>query len=104
MTEDTKPEVKTSEELEAERNERFKNNPNSFIEVSELACAALLTPGKGVGVGILVADMPRVVLNVAQVELNHRIDMVRMQMDMAKASKVVKPSGGIMNFVKRGKK
>ena len=95
-------EEKTSEQIETERLDRYIKNPDSFVELSELACAVLLTPGQGLGVAVMIGKIPRIVLNVDQVELNHALNGVRIAMDQAK-QQIVKPKGSILDFARRKK-
>ncbi len=80
--EEIKPE-KSQEELDKERAERFTKEPDSFIEISELVCAAMRNSKSQIGISIMVGNVKRSELNQAQAELNHRIDLCRRSMDIA---------------------
>ena len=97
--------IKTPEQLSEERSKRYINDPESFIELHELICGVIKTPGIGMGVSCMVAKTSRTNLDVAQMELMHRMNNVRMNMDLDSAvkSKIVKP-GGMMSRFARGKK
>lgn len=77
-----KKEEKTDEQLKEERLVRYNSNPDSFIEISELVCAAMRNPKSQIGVSIMVGNVKRSELNQAQAELNHRIDLCRRSMDI----------------------
>lgn len=93
---------KTQEQKDKERSERFTKDPNSFIEISELICAAMKSEKSGLGVTIMVNNCKRSELDISQIELNHRFDLCRRQMDMASEMKKIAPAHGIRDFVRRG--
>jgi hypothetical protein len=98
-----KPE-KTQEELKAERLKRYQDNPNDFIEISDLACAAMLSKKSNLGISVMVGNISRSLLDVAQVALNHMIDKIRIRMDvqseMQKASMIQQP-GAMHRFANK---
>jgi hypothetical protein len=107
MPEDNISNGKTEEILAKERAERFAKDPNSFVEIKELICAVMKNDNSGLGVSILVNECKRSTLDVCQVELVHRFDLLRRQMDvMAQMKKVVPGNGngkhGMIDFVRRG--
>lgn len=85
--EENKPE-KPQEELDKERAERFAKEPYSFIEISELVCAAMRSSKSQIGVSIMIGNVKRSELNQAQAELNHRIDLCRRSMDIESEMKL----------------
>lgn len=95
---------KTQEVLDKERAERFAKEPHSFIEVNELICAAIRNPKSQLGISILVGNCKRSELNQAQVELNHRMEIARRQMDIeaeVNHSKILPAKGSFLNFARR---
>ena len=95
---------KTEELLAKERADRFNADPNSFIEIKELICAVMCNPASRLGISILVNECKRSELDICQVELNHRFDLLRRQMDVAAQIKKVVPGNGhgIADFVRGG--
>jgi hypothetical protein len=97
---------KTQEQLKEERHQRYLDKPNSFIEVSELACAAMLDSRSQLGISVMVGETTRAKLDIAQVELNHIINRVRIQMDVsaemhrAEAQRIQQP-GAMHRFANR---
>ena len=94
-------EEKTPEQIETERLDRYMKNPDSFVELRSLICAAIVDARSDLGVGILVAQAPRAILDIAQAELIHAINNTRNGMDQAK-KKIIKPNG-ILDFARRKK-
>ena len=99
------PKVKTAEEVKADRLERYMKEPESFFEYTQLACAVVFDKRSDLGVGVMVAkNMPRALLDIAQMEITHTMEEKRKDMDNAvKPSKIIKPGGGIMGFARRKK-
>lgn len=91
-----KPVEKIQDELNKERAERFAKNPESFIECSELICAAIRRESSPIGVSVMIGNSKRSELNQAQAELNHRIDMCRRAMDMQQAKEASNQVSGIL--------
>lgn len=77
-----KPVEKTEAQLKEERLARYNTDPDSFIEISELICAAIRNPKSQLGISVLVGNCKRSELNNAQVELEHRMSLVRRSMDI----------------------
>ena len=99
LTED--PKVKTPEELRTEREARFRSDPNSFIELSEVICMAINSPASGTGVSVLVGKTTRTKLDIGQIEINHILNKTRLQMDMVKAMNNTPPPPGSMRSFAR---
>jgi hypothetical protein len=78
---ESKPEI-TPEQLASERFTRYQEDPESFIEISELICAVIRNPKSQLGVSVMVGNARRSEISIAQSELNYRIDFVRRQMDI----------------------
>ncbi len=93
---------KTEEQLASERFGRYQKDPASFIELSEIVCAAIRDSHSAVGISVLIDHNDRVGMDIAQSELNYRMDYVRRQIDLA-AAKARQPKiqpAGIMDFVR----
>lgn len=110
MSEEQKPQEKTQEQLSQERLERYQKAPESFVELSSIVCMIIRNPKSGLGIsGFVNPATSRTQLDIAQAELNHLINKIRMQMDVAsemkKQSNIVKP-GAMHRFASRimGKK
>ena len=105
--EEQKPQEKTEEQLKQERLERYQKNPEMFFEAAEIILAALNNPKEKFSPSILVGKCSRAELDVAQVELNHRINLIRNRMDieaqmkMQAAKELITPTHGIRNFMRR---
>jgi len=105
--EEQKPQEKTEEQLKQERLERYQKNPGMFFESTEIIFAALNNPQEKFSPSILVGKCSRAELDVAQVELNHRINMIRHSMDIESqmkaqvAKELITPAHGIRNFMRR---
>ena len=84
-----KPEEKTLEQLKEERAKRFADNPDTFLEISEIVCAAVKNPKSQLGVSVYIGLCRRIELDIGQVELNHLIQKNRMSMDIAADMKKV---------------
>ena len=101
------PEAKTEEILAQERQERYIKNPDSFVECSEIVACCIREPNVGIGFSILISKCKRTELDIAQAELNHKMDMVRCSMDMeakiALQSKIIPAKHGILDFGRRHK-
>ena len=97
--------AKTEEQLSQERKERFAKDPDSFIECSEIVCGALRNPGSSVGVSIVIGVAKRTEMDIAQAELNRRIDSVCRQMDaqaeMERKGKIQPVKGSMFDFARR---
>lgn len=96
--------IRTPEELAELRLERYKENSANFIEVADLAFAAVKIPNSH-WISIFIGNVSRTQLDIAQVELNHTVNKIRLRMDIEsemkqEAAKKIIP-GGIMNFARR---
>jgi len=87
---------KTPEELRQERDARYKADPNSFIELSEVICMAINSSKSALGVSVFVGNTTRGKLDIGQIELVHILNKTRLSMDMAKAMKNAPPPPGAM--------
>lgn len=105
---------KSEAQVEQERRERFQKEPYSFLELKDIVTCTIKGDKSTIGVMTYVAPgVPRSLLNIAQVELDHVINKCRMQMDIAaqmkKAAgdKIIVPGQekkhGITDFAKRFK-
>ena len=76
---------KTPEQLKAERLKRYQESPDSFIEMSEIICAAIKSNKSSMGVAVMVNGYcKRSEINNAQCEINHSIEKMRIQMEVAR--------------------
>jgi len=97
--------IRTPEELAELRLERYKAEPQSFVEISELVFAAIKSPISALNISVMVGNVNRIQLDIAQVETNHTIDKIRMRMDIdaemkrQEASKIV--PGTMHNFARK---
>jgi hypothetical protein len=73
---------KTEEQLMAERLERYKKDPHSFIEFKEIILCALRNPKSGLGISVFLGNCNRTELDVAQIELTHICNKMRLNMDI----------------------
>ena len=110
MTEEIKvpTEEKTPEQLKTERDKRYYENPDSFVELSELVCAVIKDKRSNIGIGVMVNnECSRSTIGIAEVELVHTIHKMRLQLDMTMAAanmpKIHKP-GAMHNFMRGRKK
>jgi hypothetical protein len=71
-----------NELLDKRRIERFTSNPDTFIEISELICAVMRNPKSQLGISVFIGNAKRSEINNSQIELNHRLDLARRQMDI----------------------
>lgn len=95
-------EVKTSEVLAQERLGRYHSNPNSFIELSELICAAMRSDKGSGGIAVYVGNARRSELNQSWAELNCRLSLILQQMTMEQGQcKIIPPKKGILDFARR---
>lgn len=96
--------TKSESELLQERLERYKKDPNSFIEVDDIVACVIKNPKSSIGVSVMTGNTSRSQMDIGQVELNHQMDKMRMQMDiqseMHKQNKIVKP-GSMHNFARK---
>ena len=95
--------IKTQEELDKERAERFAKDPYSFIEISELICGAIRNSNSSIGISIMVGTAKRSELNNAQVELTHRIELARRGMDIQaeiEHPKIIPGKGSFLNGIR----
>ena len=103
--ENKKEEIKTEEQLKTEQAKRFADNPETFIEISELVCAVVRNPKSALGISVIIGNAKRSEMDIGQAELNRRIDSVCRQMDaqaeMERKGKIVPAGGGILNFARR---
>lgn len=79
---------KTQEQLREEKEQRFKANPDSFIEMSEIVVAAKRSP-KGIAVYVGAASI--VELNIAKSTIQYRIDEAFRSVRAANRSTIVHP-------------
>jgi len=79
---DITPATKTPEQLKEERLKRYQAHPESFVEVKDLICAAVINLKAGLGLSVMVGNVPRTLIDIAQIELTHRLNRIRMQMDV----------------------
>lgn len=91
--------VKTEEQLKQERIDRFNKDPETFVEISELICGVVRNTNAPLGMSIFVGDARRSEIDIAQVELNHRINLIRRGMDAP--SKIQPAKGSMLNFVRK---
>ena len=102
---------KTQEQLDQERAERFAKDPHSFIEIGKLICAVMRNPKSTIGVSVLVNVCGRAELDIAQIEITHRMDLCRRSMDIESGMKRHAMKGlivpgkphRIMDFMRRKK-
>jgi hypothetical protein len=101
--------AKTPEQLKQERLERYKENPDNFVELKDIVMCAIRNPASGIGISVYTGNCRRSEFDIALAELNHiaqkRLIQMDIEMEMKKqaASKLITPKGGIMNFVRRRK-
>ena len=95
--------IKTEEQSKAEQAKRFADNPETFIEISELICAVIRNPKSQLGVSVMIGNAKRSEIDISQSELNYRIDLIRRQMDVGQQSKIVPARHGILDFGRRRK-
>jgi hypothetical protein len=69
--------------LNKQRIKRFNEAPETFIEISELICAAIRNPKSPLGISIWIGNAKRSEIDVGWSELSHRISLCLRQMDMA---------------------
>lgn len=99
---------KTAEQLESERIEakkaRFAQDPESFIEISEIVMCAIRNPGAGLGISIMVGGS-RQELDISLVELQHAafgmISMMKMNEAKARQQKIITPGARIKDIFRR---
>lgn len=102
--EDAGTPIKTQEQLDKERSERFIKEPFSFIEINELVCAVVRNPKSQLGISVIVGYCKRSELNQAQSELHRKIERVVLDMDKEVAvnqSKIIPAKGSFLNFARR---
>lgn len=100
--------AKTVEQLESERIEarkaRFAQDPDSFIELSEVVMCAIRMPNAGLGVGTYV-NGTRQEMDIAIVELQHtvfqNISGLKMKEAQEKQGRIIKPQGKIKDIFRR---
>jgi len=101
---ETESQEKSPEQLAAERLKRYQENPKDFVEISELVCAAMKHPKSSLGISVMVGNVPRSALDIAQTELNHMINKIRLRMDitaeMKNAPKIQQP-GAMHRFANK---
>ena len=94
-------EVLTPEEAKKQRLGRYTKDPNSFIEVTELVCAAIKDSRSSLGISVMVGHVSRNLMDVGQVELNHMMNKIRLNLDikteMSKANRIQQP-GAMRRF------
>ena len=106
MSDNGDKQEKTVEQIKEERLKRYQDDPNSFVELKDLACAALLDPRSQLGISVMVGHISRAHLDIAQVELNHLINRMRIQMDVTsemkrqEAQKIMQP-GAMHRFANK---
>jgi hypothetical protein len=98
---------KTPEQLKEERLARYNSDPDSFIEINELICAAIRNPKSQLGISILVGNCKRSELNQAESEIAHLLRKARISMDIASEMRkeavnnlITPQKNGIMNFAR----
>ncbi len=95
--------VKTEEQLKTERAERYTKDPDTFIELSEVVCVVIRNPKSQLGVSVMVGNAKRSEIDIAQIELSYRIDLVRRQMDIQseQAHKIIPAKHGILDGARK---
>lgn len=95
-------------ELDTERLERYQKDPKQFVELSDVVLLAIRNPNSQLGLSVFTGGCKRSELDIAQVELNHTINKMRISMDIKAEMKkavannllVPKKQGGILPFVR----
>jgi hypothetical protein len=106
MSEELLP--KTPEQLEAERLERYKASPGSFVEIKDILVAAVKSDIPGAEVMIFVGRHKRSLLAQAKTEVDYAVQKHFMIMEakvQEKQPAIVTPNGGgnggVMGFARR---
>jgi len=73
---------KTPEQFKQERLERYQKNPETFLEFQDIIFATIRNPKSALGVSVLICNCKRTEMDIAQVEINHRLNMLRSRMDI----------------------
>ena len=99
--------TKTEEQLASERFSRYQKDPITFIELSDLICGVVRNPKSQLGVSVFIGIAKRSEIDIAEIELVHRISLTRRQMDieaeMLHQSKIVPAKHGIFDFARKRK-
>ena len=96
-------EPKTPEQLKEERLKRYQENPDSFVEYSEVIIAVLR---KDKGMQPIFGKTNLYEITQAVSELQFRLFKMRLDMELQLAelkeqNKIVKPKHGILDFARR---
>jgi hypothetical protein len=93
--------------LNKQRIKRFNEAPETFIEISELICAAIRNPKSPLGISIWIGNAKRSEIDIAEIELVHRVSLARRQMDitseMLKQGKIEPVKHGMFDFARKRK-
>jgi hypothetical protein len=107
-------EIKKQKELEShEKQKRFAEHPENFIELSDIIVCSIRNPQSGLGLSVYIGNCKRSELDITSTELNHVINKRLISMDIESEMKVqsarnmldplAKPNfkGGLKRFLGR---
>jgi hypothetical protein len=101
-------EEKTPEQIRKERFERYQLAPDTFIELSDVVFVAFRNTKSALGVSFIVGNCKRSEMDISEIEIVHRLSMLRSRMDIEaqmkkQAEQVLVPKHGMMDFMRRKK-
>ena len=98
---------KTKEQLDAERLERYKASPGSFIELSEIVLCVIKNDESSAGISCFLGKCKRSVMAQSKTEIDHLVEKKLMEMDIKaemdaaqKQNMLLPQRGGILDFVR----
>ncbi len=104
-TDEIKPEIKTGEQLEKERLERYQKNPGNFVEMSDIVLCAIRNENSGLGLSVYVGNCKRSEIGLALTELTHTTYKRLIRMDVESEIKhpgsIIPARGGMLNFARK---
>ena|SRR3990167_1021395 len=92
-------ETLTPEEIAINKRKAFENNPDEFIHVSEIIIGTrVLSNG---AVQCIIGNPNRLLLEISMSRIQYEVIKTLMILEQAGQPKIIKPKGGIMDFVRR---
>ena len=92
--------------IKQKRLERYQKDPETFLEISDIICAAVRNRRSNFGMALIMGNASREEVDKAWSELNHRFQISLTQMDIESdmkrqaANGLIKSKGGILNFAR----